>query len=179
MPAVLTGAVEFGDLEYRRQVSAPPNDMSDFDNPIATAFPFGLEGPRWRVRTVKRRADPLGGHRRDDERGMILEVDLLSQRSYLRAFELLMQNDYPAAGTHGSTGCCTRWGRLKTGMLSRRPTGSTLQGSRSDLKIEADTPPRASASTSMGCRHGAALTQRCGSAQEDPVTYPLRRSPGT
>jgi hypothetical protein len=32
---------------------------------------------------------------------MILEVDHLPRNSYRRAYELLAENDYPAAGTHG------------------------------------------------------------------------------
>ena len=35
------------------------------------------------------------------QRGMIIEVDHLPRLSYKRAYELLMENDYPAAGTHG------------------------------------------------------------------------------
>jgi hypothetical protein len=35
-------------------------------------------------------------------RGMILEVDHFPQRSYARAYEMLVENDYPAAGSHGN-----------------------------------------------------------------------------
>ena len=36
------------------------------------------------------------------QRGMILELDHMPRRSYKRAFEMLEEHDYPAAGTHGS-----------------------------------------------------------------------------
>ncbi|MCA9611973.1 MAG: hypothetical protein KC586_04340, partial [Myxococcales bacterium] len=36
-------------------------------------------------------------------RGMIVEVDHLPRRAYNRAYELLVENDYPAMGTHGRT----------------------------------------------------------------------------
>ena len=35
-------------------------------------------------------------------RGMIVEIDHLPRKSYLRAFEILEQNGYPAAATHGT-----------------------------------------------------------------------------
>ncbi len=37
------------------------------------------------------------------KRGMIPEIDHLPRRSYLDAFALLVESDYPAAGTHGNT----------------------------------------------------------------------------
>ncbi|MFT5687074.1 MAG: microsomal dipeptidase-like Zn-dependent dipeptidase, partial [Myxococcota bacterium] len=36
--------------------------------------------------------------------GMIIEIDHFPQWSYQRAFEILEENDYPAAGTHGRDG---------------------------------------------------------------------------
>jgi microsomal dipeptidase-like Zn-dependent dipeptidase len=35
------------------------------------------------------------------KRGMIIEVDHMPRKSYKRAYELLVENDYPAMGTHG------------------------------------------------------------------------------
>jgi hypothetical protein len=34
---------------------------------------------------------------------MIVEVDHLPRRSFVRAYELLVEADYPAIGTHGNT----------------------------------------------------------------------------
>lgn len=34
-------------------------------------------------------------------RGMIIEVDHLPQWSYVRAYEMLKESDYPASGSHG------------------------------------------------------------------------------
>lgn len=36
-------------------------------------------------------------------RGMIIEIDHLPRRSYIDVFDILVTNDYPAAGTHGNT----------------------------------------------------------------------------
>jgi hypothetical protein len=35
------------------------------------------------------------------KRGMIIEVDHLPRKGYKRAYEILVENDYPAMGTHG------------------------------------------------------------------------------
>jgi hypothetical protein len=35
------------------------------------------------------------------KRGMIIEVDHFPRKSYQRAYELLLENDYPAVGSHG------------------------------------------------------------------------------
>jgi hypothetical protein len=58
-------------------------------------------------------------------RGMILEIDHLPQRSYMRAFEILEANDYPAAGTHGSNfgGRLYAIGGPKTGLGCAIPLG--------------------------------------------------------
>lgn len=104
------GSVQFGGLNMpRADYSAPPpNDMSGFaEAPLATVSPFldelrapALEGQYCQSHGLT----PLGEAliREVMLRGMILEVDHLPQRSYLRAFEILEAADYPAAATHGS-----------------------------------------------------------------------------
>lgn len=104
------GDVIFGGLNMPRgeYLAAPPNDMSGFaERPIATLRPFlpqlqepALEGDYCQGFGLT----PLGETliREMMLRGMIVEVDHLPRRSYLRAFELLTEADYPAAGTHGN-----------------------------------------------------------------------------
>ncbi|MEM6291045.1 MAG: hypothetical protein AAGA54_07260 [Myxococcota bacterium] len=104
------GPVTFGGLNMPRDefISEPPNDMSNFPNaPIAALLPFlgdfdspPLEGDHCQNHGLT----PLGETLLLEmmKRGMIVEVDHFSRRSYERAFELLGENDYPAAGTHGS-----------------------------------------------------------------------------
>lgn len=104
------GNVEFGALNQPRDdyFGDPPADMANFPNlPLGTALPhLSLIG-----------ADPLEGDYCQNHgltplgetlltemmaRGMLIEVDHFSRRSYERAFEILEENDYPAVGTHGS-----------------------------------------------------------------------------
>ncbi|MFW6031652.1 MAG: hypothetical protein ACOC9T_03585 [Myxococcota bacterium] len=105
------GDVAFGGLnEPRDDYFDPPlNDVSGFEeDPIGTLadhadlFTEGgpLEGDYCQTHGLT-----LLGETLMDElmaRGMIIEVDHLPQKSYVRAFEILEANDYPAAGTHGS-----------------------------------------------------------------------------
>jgi microsomal dipeptidase-like Zn-dependent dipeptidase len=104
------GSVVFGGLNMPRAefASVPPNDMSGFpDDPIGTLMPFlgdiqagSLEGEYCQSHGMT----PLGETLMQEMmvRGMIIEIDHLPQRSYLRAIEILEANQYPAAATHGS-----------------------------------------------------------------------------
>lgn len=103
------GGVTFSNLNMPREIfdSMPPFDMSGFDaNPIGALLPnLGLLG-----------GGPLEGeycqnHGLTDlgeflmlemmKRGIIIEVDHLPRKGYKRAYEMLVENDYPAMGTHG------------------------------------------------------------------------------
>lgn len=110
-PAVFDrGSVQFGGLNVPRTeyFAPPPNDMSDFPNhPVPTLLPFlsllqepPLEGEYCQSHGLT----PLGETLIHElmSRGMIIEIDHLPQWSYRRVFEILEQNDYPAAATHGS-----------------------------------------------------------------------------
>ena len=105
------GNVTFGGLNMPRAdyLAPAPNDMSGFpEDPIGTLAPFlpqlrepPLEGDYCQSAGLT----PLGEAllRGLMVRGMIVEVDHLPRRSYVRAYEILADNDYPAAGTHGNT----------------------------------------------------------------------------
>jgi microsomal dipeptidase-like Zn-dependent dipeptidase len=74
------------------------------------------------------------------ERGMILEIDHLPRRSYQRAFEILEQLDYPAAGTHGlnNGGALYRLGGVsKTGLgRCQSPTRSATMDDGLQQRVE-------------------------------------------
>jgi hypothetical protein len=119
-------------------------------------------------------------------RGMILELDHLPRRSYARAFEILIENDYPAMGTHGRTNGGLIYeigGMSKTGLgrcgrpgepgamgegfrnriqLIRDHGGYPAEGFGFDLNGFAGAP---------GPRFGP--ESGCADPQEDPVTYPF------
>ncbi len=103
------GGVTFANLNMPREVydSPPPFDMSGFDSdPLGTLLPnIGLLGGG------SLEGEYCQNHGLTDlgeflmvelmKRGMIIEVDHLPRKGYKRAFELLQQYGYPAAGTHG------------------------------------------------------------------------------
>ena len=105
------GNVQFGGLNRPRDVydSPAPVDTTGFaTNPLGVLLPFvdafqepGLEGDYCQNAGIT----PLGETLILEmmARGMIIEIDHLPRRAYERVFELLVENDYPAAGTHGNT----------------------------------------------------------------------------
>jgi len=127
------GSVVFGGLNMPREeyASPPPNDMSGFaEDPVATMVPFldalgepSLEGQHCQATGLT----PLGETLLLEmmRRGMIVEVDHLPRRSYERAFELLVEHDYPAAGTHGrnNRGLLYALGGVSKSGFSRCSTG--------------------------------------------------------
>lgn len=139
VPAVFDhGAVTFGGMNQPRDVydAPPPIDISQ----LATR-PFGVFGPLLSKLTqpalpgdycqnagLQPRGETL--LREMMRRGMIIELDHLPRRSYARAYELLHQYDYPAAGTHGSDNRADLYalGGISTTGLPRcqGPAGSDL-----------------------------------------------------
>jgi microsomal dipeptidase-like Zn-dependent dipeptidase len=102
-PAAFPGLVEVRDDYF----APPPNDMSGFaEDPLGTLGPFLIDllrpGGEEEVCQATGLTD-LGETLMLEmiRRGMIIEVDHMPRRSYRRAFEILEQYDYPAAGTHG------------------------------------------------------------------------------
>jgi len=193
------GAMSFPGLNEPRAdfFAPPPNDMSGFpDDPIATILPFigRLLLPSDGTEVCQAAGlTPLGEFliREMMKRGMILEVDHLPRRSFQRAYELLAQHDYPAAGTHGNSnrGEIYRLGGISTSGFGRCQSatasatmddgfqrriqqiedngGFPAEGFGFDLNGFAGAPgPR------FGPRSG------CSSPQTNPVTYPFRSYAG-
>ncbi|HYC00976.1 MAG TPA: hypothetical protein VEC57_17715 [Candidatus Limnocylindrales bacterium] len=119
-------------------------------------------------------------------RGMILEIDHLPRRSYARVFEMMMENDYPAAGTHGQDnhGALYALGGISTSGFGRCRSASTpatmddgfqnrlatmvANGAYPGLGFGFDLNGFAGA---PGPRFGAGAD--CADPQTDPVTYPF------
>lgn len=103
------GGVQFGGLNRPRDdYDAPPAvDTTGFaDDPIGTVTPFLselMEPPLEGDFCQNAGLTPLGEHLLHEMmvRGMIPEIDHLPRRAYVRAFEILEENDYPASGSHG------------------------------------------------------------------------------
>ncbi len=104
-----TGGINFSSLNMPRDVydSPPPFDFSGFaEDPFGTLLPFAgllgggpLEGEYCQNQGLTHLGEFLMTEMM--KRGMIIEVDHLPRKGYTRALELLMEYDYPAAGTHG------------------------------------------------------------------------------
>jgi microsomal dipeptidase-like Zn-dependent dipeptidase len=102
------GTVNFGGLNMPRDeyISPPPNSMAGFpDAPLDVASIYitqilepPIEGDYCQNATLTTLGETLLQEMM--MRGMIIEVDHLPQWSYVRAFELLQENDYPASGSH-------------------------------------------------------------------------------
>ena len=143
------GSVTFGDLNLPRDeyLSAAPNDFSGFpEEPLDIAFSFAgkilsdsLEGEFCQNATITEYGETLLSEMM--ARGMIIEVDHFSQWSYQRAFEILEENDYPAAGTHGrdANGRIYAVGGISKINLGRcqdaDSPGSTLSGLLSEVDL--------------------------------------------
>ncbi len=105
------GRVVFGGINQPRAdyLSPAPNDMTYFvDNPIVALAPFldELQEPALEGDYCQNAGLTALGETLLQEmmlRGMIIEVDHLPRRSFARAYELLIANDYPPVGTHGNT----------------------------------------------------------------------------
>lgn len=102
------GSLSFAGLNQPRDahVSPAPHDLSGFEaDPLGTMLAFApalLEGGASGSWCQNASLTPLGEHLLDGmmKRGMIIEVDHLPAWAYARAFEILHEHDYPAAGTH-------------------------------------------------------------------------------
>lgn len=192
-----SGDVNFGGLNKPRDVydSPAPIDNSGFPGaPLNTTTKYiseilepPLEGPYCQRATMT----PLGEHviREMMRRGMIVEVDHLPQWSYVRAYELLEQSDYPPSGSHGRNynGKLYQLGGASAGGFGvcRGDTpGSTVEGFKNKIQFIADNggyPAEGFGfdlngfAGARGPRFGDGV---CPTAQTDPVTYPFKSYAG-
>lgn len=196
MPVVFDkGNLAFGGLnEPRNQyISPPPNNMNGFaKNPLLTLMPFVLrlqEGTLEGNYCQNAGLTALGEFLLHElmKRGMIIEIDHFSRRSYQRAFEILEESDYPAAGTHGSNG---PGGRLYAlGGISKTDIGRCRDPKRKGAMLDnlrkrlalieqyGGYPAEGLGLDLNGFAHGPGPRfgedSRCSAAQTDPVTYPF------
>lgn len=192
-----SGPIEFGGLNMPRDeyFSDPPIDVTNFpNNPLGTLIGLlGNLGEREEGDFCQNHGlTPLGETLLNEmmARGMIIEVDHFSRRSYERAFEILEENDYPAAGTHGTNfeGRLYELGGVsKTGLGRCRSAdgpgamterlrdriamiedagGYPAEGFGFDLNGFAGAP---------GPRFGEGV---CDGMQEDPIEYPFQSLAG-
>ena len=199
VPAIFDhGDVQFGGLNMPRETydAPPPHDFSNFPvSPIGTAFPFlsNLDDPPL-VGDYCQNASltPLGETLFHEmmARGMIIEVDHLPRRSYERAFELLEESDYPAAGTHGGVFD----GRIYAlGGISKTGLGRCRDAANPGTMLERLTERVALIEASGGYpaegfgfdlngfagAPGPRFAEgACETPQEDPVTYPFQSYAG-
>ena len=193
------GPAAFPGLNMPREdyFAPPPNDFSGFpEDPLGTLTPFLpalFEPPGTEEVCQAAGLTQLGEFLITQmmQRGMILEVDHLPRRSYRRAYELLAENDYPAAGTHGRNNfgqlyelggvSKTGFGRCRSAStpatmddgfqdriaLIEESGGFPAEGFGLDLNGFAGGP---------GPRLGDESV--CSEPQSDPVTYPFRSYAG-
>ncbi|MFW2388206.1 MAG: hypothetical protein ACN4G0_07715 [Polyangiales bacterium] len=114
LPSVFDdGGLSFPGINMPREVydSTPPEleNVRDYeDDPIGTLVQYldqlSSEGPRDGEYCQNAGLTPLGERLIEEmmKRGIVIEIDHLPRLAYRRAFEMLVENDYPAVGTHGN-----------------------------------------------------------------------------
>ncbi|HET6613066.1 MAG TPA: hypothetical protein VFG83_13805 [Kofleriaceae bacterium] len=190
------GDVRFGGLNMPRDdyFAPPPLDMSGFaDNPIAALSPLldELKQPPLEGNYCQNAGlTPLGETLLEEmmHRGMIIEIDHMPRRSYVRAFELLTAADYPAVGSHGNNndGLLYELGGVSKTSLGRcgdpsRPgaMADRLRERVALIKEHGGYPAEGFGFDLNGFAGGSGLRPRfgpdadCESPQSNPVTYPF------
>lgn len=187
-----SGDVNFGGLNMPRPVydSAAPLDIGGFPGaPLTTTTKYLseiLEPPLVGAYCQNATLTPLGEHVITEmmARGMIIEVDHLPQWSYVRAYEMLQQADYPPIGSHGRNngGLLYELGGVSTTSFDECRTdvpGSTLQGFKDKIQLITDNggyPAEGFGfdlngfAGARGPRFGDGV---CPTPQTDPITYPF------
>ncbi|MBL4635412.1 MAG: hypothetical protein JKY56_16245 [Kofleriaceae bacterium] len=188
------GNVTFGGLNEPRENYDDPaqNDTSAFaNNPIITLISFfsqlmepALEGDYCQKTGLTALGETLIVEMM--QRGMLVEVDHLPRRAIVRAYEILVENDYPALGTHGNSnrGMLYEIGGVgKTGFNACGTPGVPgAMGERLRNRIQEITDAGAYPAEGFGFdlngfaggprpRFGEDST--CPQPQENPVTYPF------
>ncbi|MFV8749639.1 hypothetical protein ACNOYE_03695 [Nannocystaceae bacterium ST9] len=193
-----SGDVNFGGLNMPRDVydSEAPIDNSGFEGaPLNTTSLFLseiLEPPLVGPYCQNAVMTPLGEHLMAEmmKRGMIIEVDHLPQWSYVRAYEILAEANYPASGSHGRNhdGQLYELGGVSTtgfGVCRDDANpGSTVQGFVDKIQFIADHggyPAEGFGfdlngfAGARGPRFGDGI---CPTPQTDPITYPFQSYDG-
>lgn len=189
------GPVRFGGLNSPREdYAAPaPHDMTGFaDAPIGTLAPFleQLQSPPLEGDYCQNAGlTPVGEEllREMMRRGMLIEVDHMPRRSFVRAYEMLTEADYPAIGSHGNTNrgvlfeiggvSVTDFGRC--GALDRRGAmGDAIRSRVAEIEAHGGDP-WPSLGFDLNGFAGAPRPRfgpnaRCGEVpQANPMTYPF------
>lgn len=187
------GGVSFSELNQPREefLSPAPNDFSAFpEAPIDTLLGYagkllgGGEGGSW---CQNAGLTPLGEALIDGlmDRGMIIEVDHLPRWSYQQAYDILEENDYPAAGTHNRhwEGRIFELGGIASFGMERCQDadnpGSAVDSitARADLIAEKGGYPGVTLGFDLNGFAGGARPRfgedGCGSEQPNPMSYPF------
>lgn len=188
------GPVSFGGMNMPRAVydAPPPIDTSRFStDPIAVLGPLLgklSEPPLPGEYCQNAGLQPLGEAllREMMRRGMIIEVDHMPKRAYRRAYELLREYDYPAAGTHGSDnrGDLYSLGGISTTGLPRcqdpnnPDVGRGFRGRIASIAARGGYPAQGFGFDFNGFAGGPrprfGPNARCAGPQSMGITYPFR-----
>ena len=189
------GSVTLGALLEPRDVyvSEPPVDMSGFpESPLEVA----LDNAAYLLGGAEEGAYCQNGTLTDAgeillqglmARGMLIELDHLPAHSYVRAYELLEANDYPALGTHqrhwdGRLFALDGFSTIQFGRCQDpADPGSTLRGALGTMALRGEMgsyPALGFGFDLNGFAHqGAGRFALC-EGQEDPVTWPFESYAG-
>jgi microsomal dipeptidase-like Zn-dependent dipeptidase len=167
--------------------------MSGFGaDPVRTVAPFVrqlMEPPAEGEYCQNASLTPLGETLLQEMmlRGMIIEVDHLPRRSYVRAYELLVANDYPPAATHGNSnrGLAYRLGGISNFGLGRcadpnrrGAMGDSLRARVAEIRDNGGYPAQGFGFDLNGFAGGPrprfGPDSTCGDVpQANPITYPF------
>lgn len=186
------GNVVFGGINQPRATydEPAPVDMSGFaTSPVSTLLPYisvigqgSLQGAYCQNAGLTALGETLLQEMM--LRGLILEIDHLPTRSYHRAIDMLVANDYPSAGTHGNTaggivfdlGGIVSWGLPRCGNAADPASVSAGFRNRiADIAMRGGYPAQGLGFDLNGLAGspGPRFTGRCGTPQENPITYPF------
>jgi microsomal dipeptidase-like Zn-dependent dipeptidase len=187
------GDVQFGGFNMPRAeyFSDPPLDVTTFARaPSGTVLPFLeqiSEPPLVGQYCQNSGLQPMGELLLAEMmlRGMIIEVDHLPRRSFIRAYEILEAADYPAAGTHGNTnnGRIYDIGGISTTGLGRCQAadrvGAMGDALRNRIQLITDHGGYPAEGFGFdlngfaGARGPRFGPDGCGTPQTNPITYPF------
>lgn len=192
------GSVPFGGLNMPRAAfdSDPPLSFAGFvDDPLASLLGGvpnlidilgepALEGDYCQRTGLT----DLGEFLIDEmmQRGMVIEVDHMPRLSRKRAFEILVESDYPAAGTHGNNheGLLYELGGVSKSNFGRcrsETEPATMDdGFQSRIQLARDRGAFAAEGFGFDFNGFAGAPRprfgensSCGDPQTDPITYPF------